>query len=140
MVKIPISVGISFSLGAAIHESQRVLHKKGFTSKSSTSKARAWVFLSWIIVGFFLNISYQSVLRDILMKTNYEKTIDSSDDLMASEKKLLIWRGTGSLYDRMASDPRQKIRDLAKRSILYKAKADPTQAGRPSGIEWVAKG
>ena len=41
---------------------------------------------------------------------------------------------------RMASDPRLKIRALAKRSILYKAKADPTQAGRPSGIEWVAKG
>ena len=139
MIKIPVSAGISFSIGAVIHESQRILHNKVYTSKRSASKARAWVFLSWIIVGFFLNISYQSVLRDMLMKTNYEKTIDSSDDMMASEKRLLIWRGS-SMYDRMASDPRLKIRDLVKRCILYNAKADPTQAGRPSGIEWVAKG
>ena len=75
----------------------------------------------------------------MLMKTNYEKTIDSSDDMLASEKRLLIWRGN-SLYDRMASDPRLKIRDLVKKCILYNAKADTTQPGRPAGIDWVVKG
>ena len=138
-LQVPFSAGISFAIGALIQEAQGILHKKRHILKSSASKARAWVFLSWIMVGFMLNISYQSVLRDLLMKTYYEKTIDSQDDMLASEKGLLIWRGHLT-HDRMASDPRLKVKYLARRSILYNAKADISQAGQPFGIEWVAEG
>ena len=86
-----------------------------------------------------LNISYQSVLRDLLMKTYYEETIDTQDEMLASGRRLLIWRGT-VIHDRMVSDPRLKVKDLARRSILYNAKADISQAGQPFGIEWVAEG
>ena len=86
-----------------------------------------------------LNISYQSVLRDMLMKIHYEKTVEGIDDMLASKRGLLMWNGHGT-HDRTASDPRQRVRDLARKSILYNGSADITQAGQPKGIEWVAKG
>ena len=91
-----------------------------------------------------LNISYQSVLRVMLMKIHYEKTVEGIDDMLASEKGLVMWNGHRTYY-RMASDPRLKVKELARRSILYNASGTwqssaAWQAGQPSGIEWVAEG
>ena len=43
-----------------------------------------------MIVGFLLAISYKSVLRAMLMKTYYEDTIDTIDDMLDSTRQFFV--------------------------------------------------
>ena len=133
-----VSSGIAFSFGAVIDEAQKVFVKKRTHNimESSGSKAKILIILIWIICGYFLTLSYESVLRAMLMKTYYEKKIDSIDDVLASEREVLVPMGTGIWIDMMASDPRPKVRDLAKRAKTY----SPDFSQQDLGLEWLIKG
>ena len=74
------------------------------------------------------------MLRAMLMKTYYEKKIDSIDDVLATERKVRVLDGIW--LDIMESDPRPKVRDLARRTKRYSL--DISQ--RDLGIEWLHKG
>ena len=90
------------------------------------------IILIWIICGYVLTLSYESVLRAILMKTYYEKKIDSIDDVLATDREVIsfhTWR------DMMASDPRLKVRDLARR-----ARPHYSDFGQQDQTEFVGKG
>ena len=130
--------GIAFSFGAVIDEAQKVLVKKRTHNiiGSSGSKAKILIILIWIICGYFLTLSYESVLRAMLMKTYYEKKIDSIDDALATERDVLVPMRTGIWLDMMVSDPRPKVRDLAKRAKTW----SPELNQRDLGIEWLVKG
>ena len=67
--------------------------------------------MKWAIVGFLLTLSYKSVLRAILMKTEYEDTIDTIDDLLQSDRQLVIAADT-PLKSWVESDPREKVQAL----------------------------
>ena len=71
--------------------------------------------VKWLTVGYILSLSYKAVLRPILMTTEYEKSIDNLDDLLASNKKLFaaIDAGFGEM---IGSDPRMKVRELFKKN------------------------
>ena len=129
--------GIAFTFGAVIDEAQEVLVKKRTHNimESSGSKAKILIILIWIICGYFLTLSYESVLRAMLMKTYYEKKIDSIDDMIADDRKLIIY-GDGSITGTMASDPRPKVRDLARRTTAYSS--DWSQP--KFGFEWIPRG
>ena len=93
------------------------------------------IILIWIICGYVLTLSYESVLRAMLMKTYYEKKIDSIDDVLVTERELII--NGGSLWPYLiASDPRPKVRDLARRTKSYSLDI----SRRDLGIEWLHKG
>ena len=130
--------GIAFSFGAVIDEAQKVLVKKRTHNimESSGSKAKILIILIWIICGYFLTLSYESVLRAMLMKTYYEKKIDTIDDVLVSEREVLAPMSTGIWTDMMASDPRPKVRDIAKRTKSY----SPDFSKQDLGMEWLIKG
>ena len=129
--------GIAFAIGAVIDEAQAVLVKKKTHNiiTSSSSKAKLLIILIWIIFGYLLTLGYESVLRAMLMKTYYQNKIDSIDDMLASKRELLVYRDS-LLYDQMTSDPRPKVRNLAKTVTLYTA--DVTKP--MFGYEWIARG
>ena len=72
-----------------------------------------------MIVGFFLTMSYKSVLRGMMMKVYHEKTIDTIDDMLASERILMIQSDLG-IPGLMARDPRIKVNELAARAQHYR--------------------
>ena len=130
--------GIAFTFGAVIDEAQEVLVKKKTHNiiGGSSSKAKILIILIWVICGYFLTLSYESVLRAMLMKTYYEKKIDTIDDVLASEREVFAPMSTGIWTDMMVSDPRPKVRDLAKRTKTY----SPDFSQQDLGMEWLIKG
>ena len=74
--------------------------------------------LKWTILGFFLTISYKSVLRAILMKTEYDDTIDTIDDMLRSDRQFVVAGDTG-LRQMVETDPRTKVKALAKEVEFY---------------------
>ena len=75
--------------------------------------------MKWTIVGFFLTISYKSVLRGMLMSVYYEDTIDTIDDMLASEKNFMVPNATAFVV-LLTSDPRMKYKELAEKSHFFK--------------------
>ena len=71
----------------------------------------------------------------MLMKTYYEKKIDSIDDVLSTEREVVLL-GEGPFTDIMASDPRLKVRDLARRTKTHSH--DSSQG--VYGLEWLVKG
>ena len=75
--------------------------------------------MKWMLVGFFLTISYKSVLRSMLMNVYYENTIDTINDMLESDRTFRVVSDT-YLKDLLLSDPRIKVQQLAKRVVYYK--------------------
>ena len=71
-----------------------------------------------MIVGFFITMSYKSVLRAMMMNVSYEQTIDTIDDMLASERTLML-AGDSVLPLYLESDPRPKATKLAKGVQTY---------------------
>ena len=90
------------------------------------------IILIWIICGYVLTLSYESVLRAMLMKTYHEKKIDSIDDVLATEREVFRL-GEADIMD---SDPRPKVRVLARRTKTF----SPDFSQRYGGIEWAING
>ena len=88
--------------------------------------------LKWTVIGFFLTMSYKSVLRAILMKTEYEETIDTIDDLILSDRKLMIAADT-HIKDWVENDPRGNVQalNLAEQIKYY-------NVGVSTGVKTVA--
>ena len=72
-----------------------------------------------MIVGFFFTISYKSVLRAMMMNVYYDNTIETIDDMLASERTFMLASDT-ILPHLLASDPRTKVKALAERVQYYK--------------------
>ena len=128
------SLGISFSIGAIIDEAQGAHRHNNYAIQRSTSYARSLIVFKWMIVGFILTISYKSVLRAMMMNIYYEKTIDSIEDMLASERTL--WAASDTILRvLLASEPRKKVKDLVERVHFYKA-----GTGRPDDLVWLEEG
>ena len=87
--------------------------------------------LKWTLLGFLLSISYKSVLRAMMMNMEYEKTIETIDDVLQSERNFIAW---GDTYQRilLMRDPRVKVQQLAR-------EVEWVNYGRLNP-EWVMKG
>ena len=90
-----------------------------YIHKSPCAKARKVVISMWIVLGFLITISYKSVLRANLMYTEYEKGIDSIEDMIISNKPLLVIRSMKPLFD---TDRRPKIIELSKKVKYFDLK------------------
>ena len=83
-----------------------------YICKSPCSKARKVVISMWILLGFLITISYKSVLRANMMSTEYEKGIDSIEDMIISNKQLIAIRSMKPYFD---TDPNPKVIELSKK-------------------------
>ena len=107
-----------FSIGALIEESQGQHDENNYLSKRHGSNARSLLVLKWTVLAFLLTMSYKSVLRAILMKTEYDDTIESIDDMLKSDRQFMLTADT-SLKELVENDPREKVQALAKKSKYY---------------------
>ena len=108
-------VDIIVCIGAAIEENQ----EDHYISKKSGAKAREVLVIIWILVGFLLTISYKSVLRSNLIHVQYEKPIDSVEELLKTDKQIYLDR-SASNTNMLAGDRRQKMIQMSKRIKIYK--------------------
>ena len=111
-------LGLLFSLGALIDESLGQHDKNNYLAERKCSNARSLLVMKWTIIGFLMTMSYKSVLRAILMKTEYEDTIDTIDDLLQSDKYCLMPEDSPR-KDLVENDPREKFQALAKKLKYY---------------------
>ena len=74
-----------------------------------------------MIVGLFLTVSYKSVLRAMMMKIYYENTIDDLDDMLASDRTLIVPNDLPFIKFLFLSDPRSKVRKLRDNAIFFQA-------------------
>ena len=101
-----------------IEEAQGNHDKNNYISERKCSRARSLLVLKWTVLGFLLTISYKSVLRAMMMKVEYENTIDTIDDMLLSERKFLV-AGDTQLRYLVEGDPRMKVKQLVKQVKYY---------------------
>ena len=75
--------------------------------------------MKWTVLGFLLAISYKSVLRAIMMKTEYDDTIDTIDDMLNSEKQFMLASDVAILQELVRTDPRKQVQILAEDAEYY---------------------
>ena len=90
-----------------------------YAFKQSTSYARSLIVVTWVVVGFLLTASYKSILLATMTNIYYEKTVDTIDDVLASDRTLWLASDTVIPY-LMATDPRKKVQELANGAVSYK--------------------
>ena len=88
--------------------------------------------LKWAVIGFLLTISYKSVLLSKLITIEYEKGLDSIDDVLRSNKPV-VTDGTSAITKLVKSDPRGKMKEIGERLKPYKS-----EKGAPP--MWVVNG
>ena len=86
---------IVFCLGAVIDEAQ----EDSYIARRSGSGARNLLLMTWMVVGFFYTMSYKSYMRTMMIKIDYEKTIDTIDDMLKSEIPIqIVWLSCARLF------------------------------------------
>ena len=85
----------------------------------------------WMLAAFMMTISFKSVLRARMMTVEYEKTIETIDDVLSSELSAVMAVDTTMKY-LLELDPREKVQELAKKVVGYKMGQSPP--------DWVQKG
>ena len=107
--------GIIIGIGAIMDEAI----PDHFITKRSCAAARKLLVSQWILLGFLLTLSYKSVLRANMMSTEYEKGIDSIDDMINSKKPLMVISSMRVLF---VMDPTADIKELSKQVSYYEFK------------------
>ena len=83
-----------------------------YIRKESSSKARLLLIVMWMVAGFLLCASYKSVLLATLVSVEYEKPVDTLDDLLETEKPIV---GYPTIAYFLKTDPRIKMREVANK-------------------------
>ena len=105
-------------MGTIIDEAQGNHDQNNYISERRCSRARTLIVLKWTVLGFLLTISYKSVLRSMMMNVEYENTIDTIDDVLQSDLKLLVVGNTNQKF-RLMGDPRKKVKQLEDKIQYY---------------------
>ena len=104
--------GIIIGIGAIMDEAI----PDPYITKRPCAAARKLLVSQWILVGFLLTLSYKSVLRANMMTTDYEKGIDSIEELINSKKPLMV---ISEMKYWFVLDPTADIKALSKQVIFY---------------------
>ena len=91
---------------------------KKYIYKGPCAKSRFVLILGWMIISFLLTISYKSVLLSTLISISYEKTVETVDDLLKTEKPI-VGLGNSTVPIRLQTDPRANVRELAGKVNWY---------------------
>ena len=126
MMKLYFS-GILICVGSII-EAQT----KQYFQKQQCAKAREFLVLKWAMIGFLLTTGYKEILLSKLINIEYEKGLDSVEDVIES-KKSVVYDGASAMHNLLKSDPRERVKELRKRATPYEA-----VKGNPPA--WVVQG
>ena len=74
--------------------------------------------MKWMFIGFFLAISYKSFLRAMMIRIDYDKTINTIDDILLSGLPIMIASNT-QVPDLLENDPREPIKALREKVKFY---------------------
>ena len=102
--------------------------------KSPSAKARKIIVCLWIFLGFLITTCYKSVLLSNMTYREYEKGIDSIEDMLSSGKPLTVIRSIDYFFD---NDPRTQVIELAKNVIFFDLVRNEKSSGLP---QWVIDG
>ena len=91
-------------------EDRHISIKSGF-------RARNLLLSVWLLTGFLITSGYKSVLLSTLISIEYEKPIDSLEDILKTDKAIIVESSTESLY--LSNDPRDSINELRGKITLY---------------------
>ena len=119
------------TIGSVIEESQ----KHDYFHKQPCAIARDMLILKWAMIGFLFTIGYKSVLLSTMINIEYEKPLDTVEDILRSDKPLFI-ESTSGIVNLLKSDPREKIKELAKKARSYETEV--TEKG--NGPVWIQEG
>ena len=122
---------MQLTIGSVIEESQ----KHDYFHKQPCAKARELLILKWAMIGFLFTISYKSVLLSNMINIEYEKALDTVEDVLRSDKPLFI-DGTSGIGMLLKSDQRGKMKELAKKARYYETEV--TEKG--NSAVWIQEG
>ena len=78
------------------------------------------VLLLWCVCGGFLLHMFEANYLTILLKPNYEKAVDTLQDVIDRGLNNIFYPGSESIRDLMKNSPYKNIRTLAERTIVCK--------------------
>ena len=122
---------MQITIGSVIEESQKV----DYFHKQPCARARDMLILKWAMIGFLFTISYKSVLLSTMINIEYEKALDTVEDVLRSDKPLFI-DGTSGIGMLLKSDQRGKMKELAKKARYYETEV--TEKG--NSAVWIQEG
>ena len=78
------------------------------------------ILLLWCVCGGFLLFFLECNYLTILMKPNYEKPIDTAEDILDRGLTIIPNPGTGSIVEALKNSPFEITRKLAERTTVPK--------------------
>ena len=78
------------------------------------------ILMLWCVCGGFLLFFLECNYLTILMKPNYEKPIDTAEDILDRGLTIIPNPGTGSIVEALKSSPFEITRKLAERTTVPK--------------------
>ena len=82
--------------------------------KTNQAKARKLFILMWMFLSFIISVAYTSVLLTTLVSTEYEKPIDTVQDLIRTDKPIYTHAVAAVMLN---TDPRGSVQQFAKKVI-----------------------
>lgn len=105
-------LGISVVIGFLVDET--VYHK--YVTRRPTKKSRNLLITIWMIVGFLISSGFKSVLLSTLVSIEYERPIDTIDDLIETDMPIYMEWETMEMF---MINSRNSIQELRKRVTPY---------------------
>ena len=84
--------GTVISIGFVVDEG--VPDRFIYSNKKPYSKARTPLVAAWLLLGYLITMSYKSVLLASLVSIQYEKPIETLEDMLVTDKKILVMPNT----------------------------------------------
>ena len=78
------------------------------------------IFLLWCVFGGLLLHFFECNLLDILLKKNYEKSVDSAQDVLDNNLTVIYSPGTESMVEILKNSPSAVTRALVKKTVVPK--------------------
>ena len=78
------------------------------------------IFLLWCVCGGFLVHFFECNVLDILLKTNYEKGVDTAEDVLDRGLAVIVSPGQESRVEILKNSPSAATRELAERTVVPK--------------------
>ena len=85
-----------------------------YIHKTNQAMARKLFLLMWMFLSFIINVAYTSVLLTTLVSTEYEKPIDTVQDLIRTDKPIYTHTVAAVMLN---TDPRGSVQKFAKKVI-----------------------
>ena len=78
------------------------------------------MFLLWCVCGGFLLHFFECNILDILLQTNYEKAVDTAQDVLDRRLTVISYPGAESKVEMLKNAPSATTRQLAERTVVPK--------------------